>query len=45
MELLAFPDITRDEENKINGFLSRRTVIPINDKIERLAMEFRRRTK
>jgi predicted nucleic acid-binding protein len=45
MELLAFPEITPDEEYRINQFLGKREVIPINDEIEKLAITFRRRTR
>jgi predicted nucleic acid-binding protein len=45
MELLAFPEITPDEEDRINLFLDKREVIPINDEIEKLAIIFRRRTR
>jgi predicted nucleic acid-binding protein len=45
MELLAFPEITPDEENQISEFIGKRTIVPINDEIEKLAIEFRRKTK
>ena len=44
MELLSFPEITEDEENRITIFLSKREIIPVNDAIERLAIMFRRKT-
>ena len=44
MELLSFPAITEDEENRISAFLSKREIIPIDGVIERLAIMFRRKT-
>ena len=44
MELLSFPEITHDEEYKIIVFLSNRTIIAIDNTIEKLAIEFRRTT-
>ena len=44
MELLSFPGITEDEENRISAFLSKREIIPIDGAIERLAIMFRRKT-
>jgi predicted nucleic acid-binding protein len=44
MELLSFPEITEDEENRITAFLSKREIIPIDAAIERFAIAFRRKT-
>ena len=45
MELLSFPGIQLDEENRIHRFLSDLKVVPLDDDIERMAVTVRRATR
>jgi predicted nucleic acid-binding protein len=45
MELLSFPALQPAEERVILAFLAGVTVIPLDDRIERQAMNLRRRTR
>jgi predicted nucleic acid-binding protein len=45
MELLAKPDISLNEEVQIRGFLAATIVIPLNEEVEKIAVEIRRSTK
>jgi predicted nucleic acid-binding protein len=44
MELLGYPAITDDEEKRINDFLSKITVVPLDGVIETVAIQIRRKT-
>jgi hypothetical protein len=45
MELLKYPAITTEDENRINRFLSNVVVIPIDDSIEQETIQISRKTK
>lgn len=45
MELLSFPSLESKEEQAVNEFLDCVTVMPIDDRIERLAIDLRRETR
>ncbi len=45
MELLVFPEITKGEEEGIYRFLMDITVMPLDDGIESIAIEIRRKTR
>jgi predicted nucleic acid-binding protein len=45
MELLAKPNISLNEEEQIRGFLAETIVIPLNETVEKIAVEIRRNTK
>lgn len=45
LEVLGWPDITRMEENRINGFLSKLTVLPIDGEVETMTIKIRRGTR
>jgi len=45
MELLSFPTITESETTAINSLLDRMAYLSIDDKIEELAIKFRRTHK
>jgi predicted nucleic acid-binding protein len=45
MELLAKPNISLNEEDLIRGFLAETIVIPLNEEVEKIAVEIRRNTK
>ena len=45
MELLSKPDMQTDEERQILEFLGRLKIIPLNEEIEKKAIEIRRSTK
>ncbi len=45
MELLAFPGITKDEEERIHRFLADLTVMPLDNGIENTAIAIRRTTR
>lgn len=45
MELLAYPDITTDEEDGICRFLSDLVVVPLDDAIETMTITMRRNTR
>jgi predicted nucleic acid-binding protein len=44
MEMLAKPGITPDEERKIREFLADMVVAPLDDSVEKIAVEIRRST-
>jgi predicted nucleic acid-binding protein len=45
IEILSYANLTPDEETKIRAFLKKCRVIPLNHKIERVAIKFRQLTK
>ena len=45
IEILCYPDLTRDEEIRIKEFLENVYIVGINEEIKHVAIEFRKRYK
>jgi len=45
LEILSFPNLTKDTENQIKGLLSSCTIIEINQEIKALTIELRKKYK
>ncbi len=45
MELLVYPEITKDDEESIHRFLAKTIVVPFDDSIESIAIAIRRATR